>query len=90
MIYPVVKGITGAQQCSMFIEFFNWFFILLGVNAEGRCAIMSNATDWRYYCVIIRGIWNDASAFCIFAGMEGSSSAIMGSWGVCVGVGVVV
>ena len=38
--------------------------------------------------MIILGIWNDELVFIVGAGMEGSSSFIIGLWGVCVGVGV--
>ena len=38
--------------------------------------------------MIIHVIWNDALLFCVGAGTEGSSSIIIGWWGVCVGVGV--
>ena len=61
---------------------------MLGVNADGLCVITSNVTACRAYCVIIIGIWNDDLVFLVGADMAGSSSIIIGFWGVCVGVGV--
>ena len=37
--------------------------------------------------MIILGIWNYALVFHVGAGTVGSSSSIIGFWGVCVGVG---
>ena len=39
--------------------------------------------------MIIHSIWNDAREFRIGEGMSGSSPTIIGSWGVCVVIGVV-
>ena len=68
MISPVVGCITGEHYCLRFKYLSNVCFILLGVNAEGQCVIMSNATDCRASCVIISGIWNYVLVFCVGAG----------------------
>ena len=60
----------------------------MGVNADNLCVITSNITAWRASYVTIIGIWNDALVFILGAGTLGSSSIIIGFWGVCVGVGV--
>ena len=61
---------------------------MLGVNDDGLCVVTSNITAWMASCVIILGIWNDTPVFLVGAVTAGSSSIIIGWWGVCVVVGV--